>query len=381
MPKTSLIVVISAILFGAGFANGESKAHKKRILRVALIFDLSGRREPALDVVKGIEGATEVLNASGDVEVILKKYNSGSDAAGTRLATLQVLKDTPDLVIAEIDSSKAVIAAQMLEQGKRVMITPYATSPAVTEGSKFVFRTCFDDRFQGQRLAGFAMDRLKAKTAAIFSDGGELYSQTLAKAFRSAFEAAGGRIVRDEKILPSSVSFKEQLDAANMSHADLIFLPVYEQTAARFINESIQRADARYTFLGGDGWGATRPFKDVVFRPTTTVSGYWVSHYSGDFADSHLKMVDVQFKKFAGVNLNASSAIGYDTMMIAAKALSTVSSDKISQTDLANALRAMPAYAGLTGTIHYHGNQDPEKSLFIRKINRDKMGFETELKP
>ncbi len=381
MSKATLILFTLLEVIYPRLAKSKPRPSEKRVFQIALVFDLSGKREPALDVVKGIEAAATKLNEAKDIEVEIKKYNSSSDAEGTRLAILQVIKDAPDIVIAEIDSSKAVIAAELLEREGRVMITPYATSPKVTEGRKYIFRTCFDDRFQGQRLATFAKDKLKATSAVIFYDGGELYSQTLAHAFRAAFEQSGGRVVQEKKILTSAVSFKDELDLATTAKADVIFLPVYEQTAARFINESVLRSGGTFTFLGGDGWGATKAFKDIVFRPDTSITGYWVSHYSGDFAKKSLKQVDDSFKRTVGVGLNASSAIGYDSMMIAAKALRRSGQTNPTQKQIAENLRTMSAYSGLTGSIHFGGKQDPEKSLHIRKIDRDKMGFETEVAP
>jgi branched-chain amino acid transport system substrate-binding protein len=382
MPTTALkYFAILCLGFFPNVSGLAAPLGKKRIVKVGLVFDLTGKREPAIDVVKGIEVAAVVINESGDLQIELIKFNSGIDGAGTRAAVLQVLANPPDIIIAEVDSSKAAVAATMLEEAKRVMITPYATSPVVTQDRRFVFRACFSDDFQGAQLAKFAGVNLSAKRAVIFSDGSELYSQTLAAAFREQFKKNGGQIVYEEKILPSSLSFKPQLDAAVLAKTDVVFLPVYEQTAARFINEGVLRGAENLVFLGGDGWGASRTFKDIVFRKNALVSAYWVSHYSGDFTDNRLKMVAKRYKKQIGEELTASSAIGYDSLMVAGEAFRTAKNSSPSQEDIAEILRQMPAYKGVSGTIKYGGKQDPEKSLFIRKVDKDKMGFVVELKP
>lgn len=354
---------------------------KKRTVRVGLVFDLTGKREPALDVVKGIELAATMLNDSTDMQIELTKYNSGADGAGTRAAIQELLTNPPDVVIGEIDSSKAAVAAAMLEEAKRVMITPYATSPVITQGRKYIFRACFADDFQGSQLAKFAKTHLGAKRAVIFSDGSQLYSQTLAGAFRQQFTKNGGLIVHEEKILSSSLSYKPQLDLAASAKADVVFLPVYEQTAARFINEGVLRGSDKLVFLGGDGWGASRTFKDIVFRTEAPIKAYWVSHYSGDFDDSALKGIAKTYKTKVGEDFNASSAIGYDTMMLVSRAISVGGAGPATQEKLANAFRQMPAYQGVTGTISFNGGQDPQKSLFIRKVDQEKMGFVAELRP
>ena len=136
---------------------------------MGVVFDLSARREPTNDVVRGIEFAAAKLRRQG-IEIQLETFDSKSYGLGTREAMLTMLKSHSDLIIPEVDSSKAVIVAEIDEKGRRVMITPYATSPIVTAGLKYVFRTCFSDDFQGMRLAEFAVHELKRGTAALIID-------------------------------------------------------------------------------------------------------------------------------------------------------------------------------------------------------------------
>lgn len=354
-------------------------AAPKAKVRVALVFDLSGRREPAIDVVKGVEFAAAELKAKG-VVVEVVKFNSESDALGTRKAMLEALKDPADIILAEVDSSKAMVAAEMAQESGRVMLTPFATSPVVTEGRSFVFRSCFSDAFQGEQLAKFARMSLKASSAAIYADGGQLYSKTLAESFRKSFTEAGGTILTDDKILSSATSFREQVEAVAAKRPDIVFLPVYEQTAARFINEAVLRGVVASTFLGGDGWGASRTFQEIVFRKDAAAKAFWVSHYSGDFSDSDLATAAKKYTNATGEAFNASSAVGYDALMIAVEAVVAAGHER-SQKAIADALRGMPAYQGLSGTIRYGGSQDPKKSLFVRRIDNGKMGFVTEMKP
>jgi len=151
--------------FGLLGGSHSAFARPLRQFRVGLVFDLSGHRDAAKNVVKGIEYAASMLKSEG-IELKLEKHNSQEDALGTRKAMLDVLNDPPDIVLAEVDSSKAVIAAEMAERAQRVMITPFATSPAVTLGRKYVFRTCCDlpppkgVRLPRQSLQAFAVSFL-----------------------------------------------------------------------------------------------------------------------------------------------------------------------------------------------------------------------------
>lgn len=381
MSRPAIVFLLSMIVFGflSAHAGGKSKTDSTNKIRIALVFDLSGRREPAVDVVNGIEFAVSELRSKGKIVEIIK-FNSESDALGTRNAMMQALSVPADIIIAEIDSSKAMIAAEMAENSGRVMVTPYATSPVLTAGRKFVFRSCFSDDFQGEKLAKFAREFLKATTAVLYADGGQLYSKSLAEAFRKKFTEMGGRILADSKIIASAISFKDQLDEIEYIKPDVVFLPLYEQTAARLINEAVLRGALSSYFLGGDGWGASRTFQDIIYRKGSAVKAYWVSHYSGDFSNSLIADADQRYQAMKNVPFNASSAIGYDALNVAVRAIELAGNDR-SQEKIAQAIHALPVIQGLSGSVYYGKSQDPKKSLFIRKIDKDKMGFVTELKP
>ena len=50
------------------------------------------------------------------------------------------------------------------------MITPASTNERVTEVGDYIFRVCFIDPFQGEVLAKFAYNDLKARKVAILKD-------------------------------------------------------------------------------------------------------------------------------------------------------------------------------------------------------------------
>lgn len=380
MSKATLIaagIVLASI--GQALAAGTAALAKGGPIRIGLVFDLSGRREPANDVVRGIEYAATTLKAQG-VDILLEKYDSRSDGLGTHDAMQVLLKNPPDLIIAEIDSSKAVIAAEIAEKSHRVMITPYATSPVVTAGREYVFRGCFSDDFQGKRLAEFALHDLKLDTAALIIDGGQLYSKTLAQSFRQRFEVLGGKITGEETILDAALALGQPLERLLANKPKLLFMPVYEPTAARILNEISSKDLGGLAFMGGDGWGASGPFRDLVFAKQKALNAYWVSHYSGDLASPHLASIASSFKSQTGKDFNASSAIGYDTMMLAANAFRGLAAG-VAQDQLRQAFHKMEPHQGLTGTVHFGKQQDPSKSLWLRKVGAGKMDFVKELRP
>lgn len=63
---------------------------------------------------------------------------------------------------------------------------------------EYAFRASFIDPFQGQVMAKFGMNTLKAKNAAIVYDISNDYSKGLAETFKAAWEQGGGKVVNME---------------------------------------------------------------------------------------------------------------------------------------------------------------------------------------
>ena len=69
------------------------------------------------------------------------------------------------------------------------MITPASTNERVTEVGDYVFRVCFIDPFQGEVLAKFAFNDLKARKVAILRDSQQDYSVGLTDSVAQALHA------------------------------------------------------------------------------------------------------------------------------------------------------------------------------------------------
>lgn len=345
--------------------------------RVGIVFDLTGTWQDALDVVHGIEIAAQELKGEG-VEIKLEKYDSKSDALGTKRAMEEALKSPPDFLIAEVQSSKAEVAAAMAESAKRFLISPEATSPLVTQGRKYVFRACFDDEVQGRKLADFAIRHLKAKTGVVFFDAGQLASVTMAESFHKAFTRLGGKLLIEEKILGEAASFRTQLAKVAELKPDVMFLPIYEKTAKRFVSDIVAVKLRGTTLLGGDSWGPA-PFHGMAFD-TKAVPVYWVSHTPGKLKGKSAARFEAAAKKYHRDSL-MDIVLGYDTMRLVGEILKKTG-EKPSQETILATLHAMKPFAGLSGPISFPGDrQTPDKDLFLFTLTGDGGGAPVEYTP
>lgn len=82
-------------------------------------------------------------------------------------------------VIGTYSSSLAMAGGEVAEKAKIPMIGTSCTNPLVTQGKRFIFRVCFIDPLQGAGAATYAVNALKAKTAAVLGDVSSGYAVDL----------------------------------------------------------------------------------------------------------------------------------------------------------------------------------------------------------
>lgn len=373
LPKLLLTVTSAGALCAAGPKPKAPAADDA--VKIALVFDFEGRWAEPKNILLGLELLTVDRAKLNKRPVRFIKYDSGDNAAGTLNAMKAAIDARPDAIIAEVHSSKALVAAELAEKAGIPMVTTLATSPAVTAGKAYVFRATFSDDFQGAQLGKYAVDVLKARTAAVVADATQVYSTGLAALFKNSFVAKGGRVVVDERVLPGAPSFAATLAKIVAEKPDVIFLPLYEQTGARFISEASAAGLQHVRYLGGDGLAANNALLDLVVKSKIAVDAHWVSHFSGTFTP--------QYARFKDLKLDGAAAVGYDCGLILMTALDALGWPKgpISGAALADKIRSGKPIHGLSGDLRFDGAQDPKKPIYLRTIKNGEMVYAGEYAP
>src|SRR6185436_8887904 len=116
-------------------------------------------------------------------------------------------------VLGEVASGLSLVGAPVCQENGVPMISPSSTNPKVTEVGNMIFRVCFLDPFQGEVMAKFARNTLKAKKVAVFKDQANAYSVGLAEFFEKTFKQLGGEVVATQAYSAGDNDFKSQLTA------------------------------------------------------------------------------------------------------------------------------------------------------------------------
>jgi len=264
------------------------------------------------------------------------------------------------------------------------MITASATAAAVTydeeSGTVYtnMFRSCFIDPFQGEKMAAFAFEQLDAKTAAVLFNTGSDYSIGLKEAFEAKAAELGLEIVAVEGFADGAKDFQSQLTNIAAKGPDVLFVPDYYETIALVAQQAQSAGLVDAAMLGGDGWDAVLT---VMPDDKSSIEGsYYCSGYSTEDPDPAVQNFLAAYKAVYNEEPNMFAAQGYDAAMILIAALekaeatgSDAGSDAY-KTTVIEAIKATDMDC-VTGHVVYNEYNNPEKSAVIINITDGEAKF------
>lgn len=336
-------------------------------VKIGLNYELSGDvASYGQASVAGIELAAKEINAAGGIngkQIELIKYDNKSDTAeATTLATKLMAQDKVVAVIGPATSGGMKAQIQVAEKNQVPIVSGSSTADdlTVTNGklNEYVFRTCFNDSFQGTSAANYSSNKLGAKTAVIIKDNSNDYSKGLAASFTTQFTANGGSIVAEEAYAKGERNFNSILTKIKGQSFDVIYLPGYYEEAGPAIKQARELGIAQ-PILGADGYDSPK-LAEAAGAGLTDV--YFTNHYSS--ADTDPKVVEFikAFKDANGEEPSAFNALGYDTMKFVADAVSRAG--ELTGPAVKDAMAATKDFAGVTGTF----SVDPETHNPVKSI-------------
>ncbi len=316
---------------------------------------------------KGVDLAQELFNAAGGfdgkpVEVITYDDQSKPEEALSTVTKL-ITQDQVLGLLGEVASGLSKVAADVAMRNKTPMLSPASTNPDVTKKGEYIFRICFIDPFQGEVMAKFATENLKAKTAVVIRDVKQDYSVGLADFFKKAFEAKGGKILTDTSYQSKDTDFRAQLTDAKAKKPDVIFVPGYYNDVALIVKQARQMG-IKQPILGGDGWESEDLAK--VAGKEALENTYYSNHYAPDTTDpTALTFIESFKKKYGGERPDAMAALGFDAFNVMINAMKRAKS--LTREDIRVALAETKDFAGITGNISINEDRNAVKSAVVLK--------------
>lgn len=328
---------------------------------------------------KGVSLAFDEINARGGVlgkSLSLRiEDDRGEPAEAASSVTKLISRDHVVALIGEAASSRTLAAAPIAQSSEVPMVTPSSTNPQVTRVGTYVFRVCFTDDFQGEMLARFAAESLRAKTAAFLVDVRSDYSVGLAEAFRRAFSRAGGRVVSEQRYSEGDTDFSAQLTQIRSAAPDVVFVPGY-YTEVGLVARQKRSLGVGGVLLGGDGWDSPRL---TEIAGTAADGAYFSNHYSPqDPSPATARFVSAYRARY-GEAPDSVAALSYDAGRLVAEAIRRAG--EASGPRIRDALAATRDFPGVTGNLTFDLDRNPVKSITILKIEGGRYRFVEKIEP
>ncbi len=289
-------------------------------------------------------------------------------------------KDGVSVILGEVASSNSMAMAPVAEKAKTPMITHASTNPRVTKGKKYVTRACFIDPFQGAVAAKYALDN-GMKTAVVVTDAKQDYSVGLSKAFKKAYEAAGGKVVKTVLINSGDKDFNAQVATIKASNPGIIAFTGYYPEGALLVKQA-RAMGVQAPFIGGDGVG----FPELVKIAGKDAEGFmYTDHFNEAAANSPeaKAYVDAFHKKYnkAADSMGALAADAYGMILSAMNACIDAGKASDDKECINTNLRGTKDYKGITGIININENGDAVKSAVVNAVKDGKFAYKTTVNP
>ncbi|MEJ5364998.1 MAG: ABC transporter substrate-binding protein [Desulfosoma sp.] len=325
----------------------------------------------------GIQIANEIKPTvlGKKIELVLVDTKSDKIEAANAVSRL-VEKEKVAGIIGEAISGNSMAGNPISEAAKIVSVSPTATNPLVTQGKQYAFRACFIDPFQGEVAARFAVNELKAKTAAVIIDIAQDYCVGLANFFVKEFVKLGGKVVSTTYIQTGDQDFSAQLSSVQAAKPDIIYAPNY-YTEDALMAKQARDLGINAPILTGDGAQA----EELIKIGGKAVEGmYFTGHFhkeaaSTDLAKEYIKRFEDKKKKEA----DAFGALAADAYFLLIEAIEKAGSTD--GTKVREAMVAIKNFPGVSGMITMQDNGNPVKSMVINKVKDGKFVYVTTVNP
>ncbi len=378
-PAKSLFVhIMLSVLIMALLLTG-CQAPEEKVIKIGFIGPLTGDVKTFGESTKnGFQMAIDKHNSTAGgykiVTVIADDRNDPTEAVN--VATKLISQDKVQAIVGSVTSSTTIPVSDVANSKKIVQITGTGTNTKVTVDNgvrkEFVFRACFIDPFQGKVGAKFALDNLKAKTAAVMYDQANDYTKGLAEVFKANFEQGGGEVVAYEAYAKDDSDFSAQLTGIAGKKPDVLYLPDYYQKVS-LIGKQARDKGITAPFLGADGWDSS----ELDFA--TMEGGYFTNHYSPEDTRPEVQAWVKEYKAKFGSEPDALGTLAYDATNLLLNAIDTAKSND--PVKIKDAMKATKDFQAVTGKLSFDANGDPVKSAAILQIKDGKQTYVTTVNP
>lgn len=300
-------------------------------------------------VTNGIKLAAEEINEKGFLPGrklrLLVEDNASDKGQIITLVNRFATSDNAIAVLGPLSSLEALAAAPVANERRIVLITT-GVSPDILKAGPWSFKVMSPPAATMEVLASYAVDKLKAKRAALLTVRDNDGNITQKNAMRAYFESHGVQVVMDDSVAATDVDFTAIGTKLVEARPDVVFFGMPAEQGASLVVQARQAGlDQSVRFLGPQAMAAESLIRigGKAVEGSVIAADYFVAMQSpqnAEFIARHRKMFKSDPENWTGV--------GYTMMYLVATAIRNAGPDATREgvRDALASIRGMPTVLG-----------------------------------
>lgn len=313
------------------------------------------------------EGGLLVDGKKHSVRFVIERIEGGVPEQAVTAANRLINQESVVAIIGPDFSIDAIPVGEVAERAGIPLISPLSSHPRTTAGRKYVFRMAFLDSFQARGMARFCIRDLKAGKIAVLYNVANPYSRGIAETFRTTVLMEGGTISAFEKYTTEETDFSEQLDRISKSDPEILFLPVFFQEAGP-VAVKAREMGIRATIVGSEAWSREKFAQMPQFEGSYMIAN-WTSEMPDEKSREFLKEYQTRFGRVP----EDGAVLTYDALGLMMKAIQH--QGKFDPRSIRDGLYALGPYEGITGTIEFIDDGNPQREGVVLRFEGGKVRF------
>ncbi len=378
MKRALSILCICCCMLGTAIAEGP-------VYKIGLHFELTGAvADYGTTEHKAAKLAIDLANkAAGYEKYIAVEYDNKSDAMEAVTISTKLASEGVIAVVGPSTSGASAATYPILSQSNVVVLSPSATQNNVTRMDPsnpespvydYVFRTAFEDSYQGAALAQFANDNLQAKKVVIYGDYSNDYSKGVMESFTTQFTKLGGEVVKTEYFTSNDTDFSSVLTSVKAMDFDALFIAGYYNEAGLIIKQAREMGIDK-TIIGADGFDSESLITLAGAGNLNNV--YYTTGYTSVDASPELTAFITAFKEAYNEEPGMFAALAFDATNVIIQGIESGATD-------AQALQAATKaieFKGITGSFTFDESHTPIKSVLVVELKDGKQSTAVSVNP
>lgn len=363
---------------------GLTAVQAQEAVKIGVNLELTGAAAPySVPAVDAFNLFVEQVNADGGVldgkqlELVVLD-NTTDTTEGISVATRLADQGVDALIGPNASSVVKAVKSTIGEVGLPTVL-PATTADDITlddAGTVLpnLFRTAYEDSYQGSAGAQFVFDTLEAKNVVLVVDQAMDYSTGIADAFVAQFEKLGGTVVDTQSYQSGDTDFNALATTLLGLEFDAIYMPGY-YTETGLVVKQLRELGVMQPVVGGDGF-ASDTFVELAGEANANDVYYTTHYYVGegnDRSDAFAKAFEEKFGKAP----DTFAALGYDAIALLVDAINRAGSTDAEAVN--QALAETVDFEGVTGTFSVDEKHNPVKPALMVKLENGQVVDATEV--